>query len=140
MPVLGRKAGTQVFQSMETYPDSETYPGMLVMRFDAGLFFASSDALEDRLRELAQEADPRIDTIVLSFEGIDFIDTQGSSTLAEIHQLASAYGAELRLARVKPEVLELLRRDGVIDALGEDHLYGNVYEAASDRIADNPNS
>ncbi|MGI9600923.1 MAG: SulP family inorganic anion transporter, partial [Acidimicrobiales bacterium] len=49
IPVLGRKPGTQVFRSLHNYPDGETYPGMLVVRFDAGLFFASSDALEDRL-------------------------------------------------------------------------------------------
>ncbi|MFA9565555.1 MAG: STAS domain-containing protein, partial [Acidimicrobiales bacterium] len=71
-------------------------------------------------------------------EGIDFIDTQGSSTLAEIHQLATAYGAQLRLARVKPEVRDLLERDGVIDELGEDQIFGNVYEAASDRIVEPP--
>jgi len=31
-------------------------------------------------------------------------------------------------------VKALLRRDGVIDTLGEDHIYGNVYEAAADQI------
>jgi hypothetical protein len=35
---------------------------------------------------------------------------------------------------VKTEVKELLRRDGVIDKLGESQIYGNVYEAAADQI------
>jgi high affinity sulfate transporter 1 len=134
MPVLGREPDTQVFRSIERYPDGETYPGLLVVRFDAGLFFASSDALEDRLRELAQEAESPYDTIVVSFEGIDFVDSQGSAKLAEILELADTYGAQIRLARVKPPVLELLRLDGVIDKLGEDHVYGNVFAAARDRI------
>ena len=138
MPVLGRKPGTHVFRSLDNYPDGETYPGMLVMRFDAGLFFASSDAFEDRLRELAEDADPRYDTIVLSFEGVDFIDSQGSGKIAELLQLAAAGGAELRLARVKPAVLDLLERDGVIDTLGEDKIYGNVYEATKDKIPEQP--
>ena len=30
----------------------------------------------------------------------------------------------------------MLRRDGVIDKLGEDHIYGNVYEAAADQLPD----
>ncbi len=138
MPVLGRKPGTPVYRSLDNYPDGETYPGMLVMRFDAGLFFASSDAFEDRLRELAEDADPRYDTIVLSFEGVDFIDSQGSGKIAELLQLAAAGGAELRLARVKPAVLDLLERDGVIDTLGEDKIYGNVYEATKDKIPEQP--
>ena len=49
MQVLGREPGTQVFRGVDDHPDSETYPGLLVLRFDAGLFFASADALEDRL-------------------------------------------------------------------------------------------
>jgi MFS superfamily sulfate permease-like transporter len=48
MPVLGRQPGTQVFRSIDEYPDSETYPGLLVMDFDAGLFFASADGLVRR--------------------------------------------------------------------------------------------
>jgi MFS superfamily sulfate permease-like transporter len=34
MPELGRQPGTQVFRSIDEYPDSETYPGLLVMGFD----------------------------------------------------------------------------------------------------------
>jgi SulP family sulfate permease len=136
MPVLGRKPGTQVFQSVDEYPDSETYPGLLVLRFDSGLFFASSDSLEDRLRDLVLTADPKIDTIVLDFEGINFIDSQGSNKVAEILDHSTTYGAELRLTRVKAEVLAVLRPDGVIDALGKNRVYGNIYQAAADRIPD----
>ncbi|MGI9622632.1 MAG: SulP family inorganic anion transporter, partial [Acidimicrobiales bacterium] len=132
MPVLGRRPGTQVFRSVSDYPDGESYPGLLVLRFDAGLFFATSDALEDRLRELAQGADPRLHTVVISFEGVDFIDSQGADKLVELLELADAYGAELRLARVKPAVLELLDRAGAIDKLGEDKIFGNVYNAVDD--------
>ncbi len=104
------------------------------MAFDAGLFFASADALEDRLRELAETADPRYRIVVLSLEGVDFIDSQGSSKMSEILDLATAHGAEIRLARVKPDVLALLERDGVLERLGVDQVYGNVYEAVRDQI------
>jgi MFS superfamily sulfate permease-like transporter len=134
MPELGRQPGTQVFQSVDEYPDSETYPGLLVLGFDAGLFFASADALEDRLRELALQADPPLHTVVLDFEGVNFVDSQGADKVDEILELATNYGIELRLTRVKPDVKELLRRHGVIDNLGESHVYGNVYEAAADQI------
>ena len=107
---------------------------MLVMRFDSGLFFASADALEDRLRELALKADPPLHTVVIDFEGINFIDSQGSGKMTELVELATNYDIELRLTRVKPEVKALLRRDGVIDSLGESQIFGNVYEAAADQI------
>ena len=134
MPVLGRLPDSQAFRSVEEHPEAETYEGLLVVRFDAGLFFASADSLEDRLRELAQNSETAFEVLVISFEGIDFIDSQGSEKIDKILQLAETYGAEVRLARVKPHVLALMRRDGVIARLGEDHLYGNLYEAARDRV------
>ncbi len=136
MPVLGHKVGTQVFRSIEEFPDGRTYPGLLVMRFDAGLHFGSSDALGDRLRELADDADPPIEVAVIDFEGVNFIDSQGSATLAEIVAAGRTRRVEVRLTRVKPQVYRLLQRDGVIDHLGTDKVYGNVYEAAADRIPD----
>ena len=42
--------------------------------------------------------------------------------------------SEVRLARVKPDVLDLLLLDGVIDKFGEQHVYGNVYEACADQL------
>lgn len=139
MPVLGRKQGTQVFRSIDEYPDDETYPGLLVLRFDAGLFFASTGAFGDRLNELAQQADPPLHTVVIDFEGINYIDAQGADKMAEMLDLAKGHDIELRLTRVKPRVKTILERDGVIDQLGEDHIYGNVYEAVADQIPNTKN-
>lgn len=130
MPVLAREPDTEVFRSLERYSEGETEPGVLVVRFDAGLFFASSAALEDGLRELFEAADPKPHTIVISFEAVCFIDSQGSAQVSSILDLTASHGIDVRLARVKPNVLEVLGRDNVIDQLGEDNIYGNIYQAA----------
>jgi high affinity sulfate transporter 1 len=134
MPELGRRPGTRAFLSLDEYPDSETYPGLLVMRFDAGLYFATSDALEDGIRQYAQDAEPPLRTVVLDFEGVNFIDSQGTDEVGKLVDLATTAGAEIRLARVKAPVLRMLERDGVIDRLGPDNIYGNVYQAVADLI------
>jgi anti-anti-sigma factor len=97
-------------------------------------FRMDEETLEDRLRELALGADPPLHTVVLDFEGVNFIDSQGSAKMAELLELTTNYEIDLRLTRVKPHVKNLLQRDGVIDNLGESHIYGNVYEAAADKI------
>ena len=53
MPLLARERGTQVYRELEEYPADEQFPGVVVLRLDGGLFFATSDALEDRVREVA---------------------------------------------------------------------------------------
>jgi MFS superfamily sulfate permease-like transporter len=134
MPVLGRRRGSQAFRDIEDVPDAVTYPGVLVMRIDTSLYFANSEAPEDRLRELAQTADPPLHTIVLSFEGINYVDSQASEAIGKIVDLAAAYDIELRVSRLKARVRTVLERDGVIERLGMDEVYPTTYEAVADLI------
>ena len=123
MPLLGREPGTHVFRDLVENPDDETFPGIVVLRLDGGLFFATAEALEDRVRAIGADA------LVLDLEGVNFIDSQGASKLAELHRLAEAGGFTLRLARVKPHVLAVLQADGIVDLIGADHIHGNVHRA-----------
>jgi anti-anti-sigma factor len=129
IPVVGREPGTQVFRDLVENPDDETLPRLVVLRLDGGLFFATAEALEDRIRELQDGADPPLRTLVLDLEGVNFIDAQGAAKLTEIEELTDSEGISLRLARVKPNVRSVLQVDGLIDRLGNDHIHGNVHRA-----------
>ncbi len=128
MPLLGRESGTQVFRELDEHPADEQFPGVVILRLDGGLFFATSDALEDRVREVALST-PGIAGIVLDFEGIDFIDSQGSAKMSEILELTKQSGITLQLARVKPAVHEVLKRDRFFERIGGGRTHGNVYRA-----------
>jgi SulP family sulfate permease len=128
MPLLGRDPETKVFRELDDDSRREQIPGVAVLRLDGGLFFATSDALVDRIREVAVDQ-PGIRAVVLNCEGIHFIDSQGSAKVREIVELAERNGLSLRLARVKPEVLAVLERDQVLDAIGPDRLHETVISA-----------
>ena len=134
MPLLGREPGGQAFRELDEHPGDEQFPGVVVLRLDGGLFFATSDALEDRVREVALST-PEITGIVLDCEGIDFIDSQGSAKMREILDLTEQAGVTLRLARIKPAVRELLARDGVLDRIGDDKTYDEVDQAVAAQMA-----
>ena len=72
--------------------------------------------------------------MVLDFEGVNYIDAQGSEKVGDILDLTRARSADLRLARVKPTVMDVLRRDGVVERVGDANFYGNVFEATRDLI------
>ena len=128
MPLLGREPGTQAFRELDEHPGGEVFPGVVVLRLDGGLFFATSDALEDRVREVALST-PGTTGIVLDCGGMDFIDSQGSAKMREILDLTEQADMTLRLTRVKPAVREVLKRDGVVERIGEDKIHGNIEQA-----------
>jgi high affinity sulfate transporter 1 len=128
MPLLGREPGTQAFRELDEHPGGEVFPGVVVLRLDGGLFFATSDALEDRVREVALST-PGTTGIVLDCGGMDFIDSQGSAKMREILELTGQADMTLRLTRVKPAVREVLKRDGVVERIGEDKIHANIEQA-----------
>jgi sulfate permease, SulP family len=103
--------------------------GLVVLRPDGGLFFATADALHDRLRQIAQDSDPPLRAVVLDLEGVDFVDSQGSAKLAELAELADLNRITLSLARVKEPVLTVLEADGVVERIGADQVHDRIPEA-----------
>jgi SulP family sulfate permease len=128
MPLLAEQAGTRVFRELDEHPGDETRPGLAVLRLDGGLFFATADALEERVRAIA-EADGHLRALVIDLAGVNFIDSQGASALAEVHALLAADGVSLRLAKVKPQVLRVLEADGVVARIGADHVHATIHQA-----------
>jgi SulP family sulfate permease len=127
MPLLGREPDTQVFRDLSENPADQTYDGVVVVRLDGGLFFATAEALENRIRSLADAE--ALQALVLDLEGVNFIDSQGAAKLSEIHEFLHASDVAFRLARLKPQVLAVLSADGVVERIGRDHVHGNVHRA-----------
>jgi anti-anti-sigma factor len=98
MPILGREPDTHVFRDLSENPDDQTYDGVAVLRLDGGLFFATADALENRIRSLVDDGE--LQALVLDLEGVNFVDSQGSAKLAEIHAFLVAGGVTFRVARL----------------------------------------
>jgi high affinity sulfate transporter 1 len=134
MPVLGREPGTTVYRELDEYPGDDTVPGVVVLRLDSGLFFATSEALDTRIRTVIADAKPAVRGIVLNLEGVDFVDSQGAAKLSELHDIAAAEDVTLSLARVKPQVLDLLERDGVAATIGPDHIHRSLHQAVDAQL------
>ena len=74
---------------------------------------------------------------MLDLEGVNFVDSQGAAKMSELHELTDTNGVELRLARLKPDVEDVLEADGLIDEIGRDRIHGNVWRAVQAALAAN---
>ena len=63
------------------------------------------------------------------------MEAQGASKLKDLHDLTRSDGVTLRLARVKPNVLKVLRADGLVDLIGADNIHGNVDRAIAAQLS-----
>jgi SulP family sulfate permease len=129
IPVLGRWPGTEVFHSLSENPDSETFPGLVIIRFDGALYFATANELRDKVREVTTDVDPPVREVLIDMEGVNYIDLEGSDMLAEVTKDMRTVGVEIHLARVKHAVMEMLEKDGVDQIIGRDHIHDKVGDA-----------
>ena len=126
---LGRLPETTTFGSLEDFPDYETTLGVAVLRFDGGLYFVTTEVLTDRLRQRVEGADPPVEAVVLDFEAVNFVDSQGVGEIGRLLAVAADRDIDLRFARTKGQVLDMLTIDGIVDRIGADHFHPSVDEA-----------
>ena len=106
-----------------------------MLRLDGGLFFATADALHERLRGVMERAEPELHAVVLDLGGVDFVDSQGAAKLAELAETGVRDGVVLRLAHVKTGVLRVLAADGVLEQLGADRVHVGLNDAVEAQLA-----
>ena len=112
---LGRIAGTEHFRNVDRY-STETAPGLLMLRVDAGLFFGNVEAVNERIEdELAAHPDTRHLVLVLS--AVNAIDTSALFGLAELNTSLRQRGVLLHLAEVKGPVMDRLKHSTLLQAL-----------------------
>jgi len=117
-----RQPGTGAFRELSDNPDDETFPGIA---YCASTAFSSSppaEALDDRVRALIRDGEPRLHALVLDLEGVDFIDSQAQQKLAELNEVGPSRRVHAPPGRVKPQVLAVLDADGLAATLGADRV------------------
>ena len=82
------------------------------------IFFAVTDKLKAQLHTLGNT-----EVLILSMRGVPSIDLSGIQALLELREELEREGITVMLTSVQPKVLEDLRRGGLIDAIGEEHIF-----------------
>jgi len=96
-----------------------------VMRFDGRLFFANASYFEEELLRVL-EACPESRFIGIDAKGINSIDATGVDLISALVPELRRNGVELIFCGLKPAVLGLLERGGVIAEIGEQNLYPHL--------------
>jgi sulfate permease, SulP family len=107
---------------------AQAAPGVVVYRFAANLYYANASHLSEQLLALA-ESEPPPQRIVIEAGSIGDIDYSGSSELAEVRKQLQDRHVTLELCDLQDRVRAELRRDGLLDAIGSDHVFDTVDDA-----------
>lgn len=110
--VVGRLPGTTTYADVARHPEAERFPGVMVLRLDAELFFANVMVLRVRVLDAVHRATTPVRAIVIDLEATSQLDVDSADILTALAQRLASMGVRLHLARVRDPVLDLLRAAG----------------------------
>jgi sulfate permease, SulP family len=127
--VLGWVERLGRYADVRLHPNATVTPGVLVYRLDDRLFFANASYVRGRIREAVDGAPTPVRWLVFDAEALSHVDATGADALERIYHSLREEGITLTLARLKGPMRHELRDAGVLDLVGEDHLYPTVRAA-----------
>jgi len=126
--VLGRVPDENIFRGLENYPEGETYPGLLILRYDGSLFFANAPDFADEVRSGVELSDPHPRVVLIDGESINGIDATAIFTTIELNDELKRADVELRFARVRANVMKIMQRSDLVEIIGSDHFYVSIQD------------
>lgn len=143
--VLGRVPGVEsddahLFRNIDGHPEYETYPGLVIFRFDNELFFANSHGFREQIRALVRDASPPVHEVIVDASAMNYADTTATDMLNELVAELRDRGVQLTFARAKRPFAEILRVSGVEEAIGADHVHVSLRGAVNDFLGRHPDA
>jgi high affinity sulfate transporter 1 len=139
--VLGRLRGGEDgdedfgFRDLSRHPDGETYPGLVILRFDQEIFFANAQLFRDAVRELITGAEVPVQRVIVDASAITHVDTTGLDMLGELQRELDALGVELVFARLKGPVHDVFKRAEKVGAIRHFRRFPTLRSAVADFLA-----
>jgi sulfate permease, SulP family len=125
---LGRIPNTRSYRCLDHFDEAETARRILILRMDAQFFFGNIRYLKDALyRRLEGIKEPV--AVVLDASSINGLDSTAADALRELIPELRAQHVEVFVSHLKGAVLSTMRETGILDELGEGHVFYEVHDA-----------
>jgi high affinity sulfate transporter 1 len=111
--VLGRVDGVSGYHDITRYPQARRVPGLVMLRWDAPLFFANAELFQNRVLDTLAQAPAPVQWLVVAAEPVTSVDVTSADMLCELDDTLHAAGIQLRFAEMKDPVKDKLRRFGL---------------------------
>ncbi|WP_116127120.1 SulP family inorganic anion transporter [Lewinella sp. IMCC34183] len=126
---LGRIAGTNAFRNVNRFEGAETDPELLIVRFDAELYFGNAEYFGERITEMVEARGTGLRAVILDGHTINDLDTTGLHALEQLHEKLHHRGVALYLTGMIGPVRDFLYRSGMMERMGVESHFLSIQDA-----------
>ena len=126
------------YHDITRYPDAALVPGLVILRWDAPLFFANADLFRDRVLDAVSTSPTPVRRVVIAAEPVTSVDVTAADALSDLDDTLRAAGIELCFAELKDPVKEKLERFELLGRFDEGHFFPTIEAAIDDHLGTEP--
>jgi high affinity sulfate transporter 1 len=127
LSALGRVPGVPgVYSDLTRHPEDTPVPGVLIVRLDAPLYYANALSVREAVKAMIAGTQPPPRAVVFDADAQDDIDVTSTDVVGALVKQLRESGVDVYFAEVHAPVLEHGRVSGLLDALGDDHVFPTV--------------
>lgn len=128
---LGRIPNTHFYRNVDRFDQLEQRKDVLIMRFDAQLYFANIQFFKEKLAAFVVQKGVGLKTIILNFDSIIMIDSSAAQILEEIVFDYKANDVKILFTNVKGPVRDAMERSNLIKIIGQQNCFMSVQKAVN---------
>ncbi len=126
--VLGKVPNTTFYRNVERFQGLETRDDLLILRFDAQLYFANTNFFQDVLLDEVIKRKDKLKAILIVAESINYVDSSAMHALKDLVQDFKLNGITVLFSGVKGPVRDAMAKASLIKTVGEDHVFMSIQE------------
>lgn len=127
--VLGKVPQTHFYRNTTRFNQVEVRDDLLIVRFDAQLYFANMSYFREKIEEMAAEKGKDLQTIVIHAGSINGMDSSAIHAIEELVKEMKNQGIKIVFAAVIGPVRDAMRRGHLLKKIGEHNFFMSVQEA-----------
>lgn len=128
--ILGRIKGTKHYRNIHRFTEEvETFPGVLILRFDGQLFFGNHSYFKKQIVDLLGRETKKIRYLVIDASPINYIDASASNTLNHWIQNLNKEGITVLWVNVIGPIRDLFFKNGMLKKIGKKNLFYSLDSA-----------
>ena len=129
MAILGKVPGTIFYRNRKRFKDVEIQEDILIVRFDAQLYFANTSYFKDKLQEYVKFKGDKLKIIIIDGESLNDLDSSAIYTLLEILKYYKARGIQMAFTGLKGPVRDKMVKSGLMDLIGSEYFFMSIHGA-----------
>lgn len=127
--VLGQLPNSRRYRSISRFSNARQHEEVLIVRFDAQLYFGNADYFRDEIERLVAREGRALQLFILDASSIHDIDTTGAEALGEVIEILQGRNIRFFISGVVGPARDALSRHGLMQVIGERNQFIQIHDA-----------